>query len=118
MKKIEAIIRPHKQDELLQALARSVALSDNSALGVTVLETVGFGRQQGHSEVYRGAEHELGLVPKRMLVIYVSDDHVDAVVKLICDVAQTGKYGDGKIAVLPVDSLIRIRTGEQGEGAL
>ena len=118
MKKIEAIIRPHKQDELLQALAQSDALTDNSALGVTVLDTVGFGRQQGHSEVYRGVEQELGLVPKRMLIMYVSDDQVDDVVKLICDVAQTGKFGDGKIAVLPVENLTRIRTGEVGNPAL
>jgi len=118
MKRIEAIIRPHKQDELLEALARSSALTEDSALGVTVLETVGFGRQQGHSDVYRGAEQELGLVPKRMIIMYVSDDHVEQAVELIRKTAHTGKYGDGKIAVLPVDNLIRIRTGDQGESAL
>lgn len=118
MKKIEAIIRPHKVDDLLKALSKSSALTESSALGVTVLDTVGFGRQQGHSEVYRGVEQEMGLVPKRMLIMYVNDDQVEGVVKLICDQAQTGQYGDGKIAVLPVDELTRIRTGEAGETAL
>ena len=118
MKKIEAIIRPHKLDELLKALTQSDALTESSALGVTVLDTVGFGRQKGHSEVYRGVEQEMGLVPKRMLIMYVSDDQVDSVVTLICDVAQTGKFGDGKIAVLPVENLTRIRTGEEGHPAL
>ena len=118
MKKIEAIIRPHKQDELLQALANSDVLTDGSALGVTVMDTVGFGRQKGHSEVYRGVEQEMGLVPKRMLMMYVGDQQVDAVVKMITEIAQTGKMGDGKIAVLPVEHLIRIRTGEAGEVAL
>lgn len=118
MKKIEAIIRPHKQEELLQALGRSNALTETSALGLTILETVGFGRQKGHSDVYRGVEQEMGLVPKRMLVMYVSDDQVDTVVKLICDIAQTGKPGDGKIAVLPMEDLVRVRTREQGEIAL
>lgn len=118
MKKIEAIIRPHKQEELLQALAQSNALTETSALGVTVLDTVGFGRQRGHSDVYRGVEQEMGLVPKRLLILYVSDDQVDNVVKLICDIAQTGKPGDGKIAILPIEDLIRVRTREQGETAL
>lgn len=118
MKRIEAIIRPHKQEEVLQALAQSEALTDSSALGVTVLETVGFGRQQGHSEVYRGVEEEKGLVPKRMLILYVNDDHVDRVVKLIQETAQTGKFGDGKIAVQPLDRLTRVRTGEEGDIAL
>ena len=118
MKKIEAIIRPHKQDEVLLALAGSKVLSDNSALGVTVLETVGFGRQKGHSEVYRGVEQEMGLVPKRMIVMYVSDDQVAEVVDLIRKVAQTGQFGDGKIAVLPMENLTRIRTGEEGDTAL
>ena len=83
MKKIEVIIRPHKQEEVLQALARSEALSDSSALGVTILETVGFGRQKGHSEVYRGVEQEMGLVPKRLLILYVRDDQVEEVVGLV-----------------------------------
>lgn len=118
MKKIEAMIRPYKQDEILQALARSGALTESSASGVSVVEAIGFGRQQGHSEVYRGAEQGMGLVPKRMLVMYVSDDQVDSVVKLIRDIACTGEFGDGKIAVLPMDNLTRIRTGEAGEAAL
>jgi nitrogen regulatory protein P-II 1 len=118
MKKIEAIIRPHKQDALLQALAQSNALAKGSALGVTVVNTVGFGRQKGHSDVYRGVKQEMGVVPKRMLILYVNDDQVDSVVKLITDVAQTGQMGDGKIAVFPMDNLTRIRTGEQGESAL
>ena len=94
MKKIEAIIRPHKKDQILRALAESSALTDESALGVTVLETVGFGRQRGHSDVYRGVDQELGLVPKRMLIMYVSDEQVDDVVKLITEIARTGKAGD------------------------
>jgi len=118
MKKIEAIIRPHKQEELLQALAKSDALTEGSALGVTVLDTVGFGRQKGHSEVYRGVEQEFGLVPKRMLIMYVDDDQVDGAVKLITEIARTGEAGDGKIAVLPVEDLTRIRTGEAGVTAL
>jgi nitrogen regulatory protein P-II 1 len=118
MKKIEAIIRPHKQDALLQGLAQSDALTEGSALGVTVLETVGFGRQKGHSEVYRGVEQEMGVVPKRMVIMYVNDDQVDGVVRLITEIAQTGQMGDGKIAVLPVENLTRIRTGEEGESAL
>ena len=93
-------------------------MAKTSALGVSVIETVGFGRQMGHSDVYRGVEHEMGLVPKRMLVMYVDDDQVDEIVKVIQDVAQTGKYGDGKIAVTPLESLIRIRTGEAGVSAL
>jgi nitrogen regulatory protein P-II 1 len=118
MKKIEAIIRPHKKEELLKALVESEALSGESALGITILETVGFGRQKGHSDVYRGSHKELGLVPKRMLIMYVSDDQVNAVVGLITKIARTGKPGDGKIAVLPVENLIRVRTGEEGEPAL
>ena len=118
MKKIEAIIRPHKQDALLQALAQSDALTEGSALGVTVLDTVGFGRQKGHSEVYRGVEQEMGVVLKRMLIMYVNDEQVNSVVKLITDIAQTGQMGDGKIAVLPMDNLTRIRTGEEGQCAL
>ena len=118
MKKIEAIVRPHKKDQILKALAESSALSGESALGITVLDTVGFGRQRGHSDVYRGSDTELGLVPKRMLIMYVTDDQVAEVVKVITEVAKTGKPGDGKIAVLPVDNLTRVRTGEEGETAL
>lgn len=118
MKKIEAIIRPHKQQELLHALSQSNVLNESSALGVTFMETVGFGRQPGHSHVYRGVEQEMGLVPKRILMMYVSDDQVEEVVNLIRDCAQTGEFGDGKIAVLPVDNLVRIRTGEDGHSAL
>lgn len=118
MKKIEAFIRPHKQEELLRALAHSNVLSHDSAHGVTVLEASGLGQQQGHSEVYSGVEQHLGLVPKRMVILYVADDQVESVVKLIREKAYTGQYGDGKIAVLPVDNLVRIRTGEAGEGAL
>lgn len=118
MKKIEAIIRPYKQDEILQALARSGALTDSSASGVSVIDTVGFGLQQGHSEVYRGGQEGMALVPKRMLVMYVSDEHVENVIKVIRDAARTGEFGDGKIAVMPMDNLTRIRTGETGEAAL
>lgn len=112
MKRVEAIIRPHKLDEVLEAIGKS-GLS-----GVTVLETQGFGHQLGHSEVYRGVESEYSLVPKRMLVMYVSEKKVDELVKLINDVAQTGKIGDGKIAVVSLDNIIRIRTGEEGRAAV
>jgi len=118
MKKIEAIIRPHKQQDLLHALLESSVLTESSALGVTFVDTVGFGRQRGHSHVYRGVDQEMGLVPKRMLMMYVSDDQVEEVVKLIQEAAQTGEFGDGKIAVLPVENLVRIRTGEDGHSAL
>lgn len=118
MKKIEAIVRPHKVDQILKALAESSALSGESALGVTVLETVGFGRQRGHSDVYRGAEQDLGLVPKRMLMMYVGDDEVEGVVKLIKELAHTGKPGDGKVAVSEIVGLTRVRTGEEGDIAL
>lgn len=112
MKRIEAIIRPHRQEAVLQAL------SDSSALGVSVLDSIGFGRQSGHSDVYQSVDHDMCLVPKRMLIMYVNDDQVESIVKVIQDVAQTGKYGDGKIAVTPLDDLVRIRTGEAGESAL
>lgn len=118
MKKIEAIIRPYKQDEILQALARSGALTESSASGVSVIDAIGFGLQQGHSEVYRGSQQGMGLVPKRMLMVYVSDDQAEAVVKLIREIACTGEFGDGKIAVMPMENLTRIRTGEAGESAL
>ncbi len=118
MKKIEAIIRTDKQDELLRALAHSDFLNHDSALALIVQDAVGFGRQQGHSDVYRGVEEHLGLVPKRMLILYVADEQVNSVVKLIRETAYTGQYGDGKIAVLPVDKLMRIRTGEEGQTAL
>jgi nitrogen regulatory protein PII len=112
MKRIEAIIRPSKIQPVLEALQQNIDVA------VTVSEVVGFGRQVGHSEVYRGVEQEKGLVPKRMLILYVNDDQVERLVRTISELAQTGKPGDGKVAVLPVDSFTRIRTGEEGEVAL
>ncbi len=116
MKKIEAIIRPSRVGAVLQALAKW------GATGVTVTETVGFGQQGGHSEVYSeiyaGTEQVAGLVPKRLLLCYVNDEQVSEVIECICDKARTGKYGDGKIAVSSLDEVVRIRTGEKGRIAL
>ena len=112
MKRIEAIVRPSKLQAVLEALHQS------GDIAVTVIDAMGFGRQAGHSEVYRGVEHERGLVPKRMVILYVSDEQVEPIVKLICETGQTGRFGDGKVAVLPVENFIRVRTGEEGEVAL
>jgi nitrogen regulatory protein PII len=93
------------------------ALGESGVAGVTVVETTGFGRQKGHSDLYKGTEQSFGLVPKRMLIVYVNDDDLDQVIKCICNVARTEKVGDGKIAVCDIDNMVRIRTGEQGETA-
>ena len=111
MKRVEAIIRPHRTDEVVKALGES------GVAGVTVVETKGFGRQKGHSDLYKGTEQSYGLVPKRMLIVYVNDSDLDQVVDCICNVARTEKVGDGKIAVCDIDNMVRIRTGEQGETA-
>ena len=107
MKRIEAVIRPHKLNEVLEAL------DQHGISGVTVVETIGFGRQRGHSEVFKGSDESFGLVPKRMLVLYVADKDVDAIVQRICQVAQTGQVGDGKLVVTGIDKAVRIRTGEE-----
>ena len=112
MKKVEAIIKPFKLDDVKQAL------SEVGVQGLTVTEVKGFGRQKGHTEVYRGAEYVVDFLPKVKLEVVVGDGQVDAVVSAITGAAATGKIGDGKIFVLPIEQAIRIRTGEQGEEAL
>jgi len=112
MKKIEAIIKPFKLDDVKEAL------KDIGIHGLTVTEVKGFGRQKGHTELYRGAEYVIDFLPKIKLEIVVSDDSVTKVVDSIIDSARTGKIGDGKIFILPMEEVIRIRTGEHGEEAL
>ena len=112
MKLIVAVLKPFKLDEAKEAL---------KALGVhgmTLTEAQGFGRQRGHTEVYRGAEYEVEFVPKIRLEVVVDDGQVDDVANAIVDAAGTGKSGDGKVWILPVDELIRVRTGERGADAL
>lgn len=112
MKKIEAIIKPFKLDEVKEAL-QEVGLQ-----GITVIEAKGFGRQKGHTELYRGAEYVVDFLPKVKLEIVVADDAVEAALDAIRRAAQTGKIGDGKIFVSAIDEAIRIRTGETGNDAL
>lgn len=112
MKKIEAIIKPFKLDDVKEAL-HSIGLQ-----GLTVTEVKGFGRQRGHTELYRGAEYMVDFLPKVKLEIVVEDDQADAVTQAICSAASTDRIGDGKIFVLPVGETVRIRTGERGESAL
>ena len=112
MKKIEAIIKPFKLDEVMEAL-QEVGLQ-----GITVTEAKGFGRQKGHTELYRGAEYIVEFQPKIKLQIAISDEQVDAAIDAICGAAATGKIGDGKIFISPLEQSIRIRTGETGEDAL
>lgn len=112
MKKIEAIIKPFKLDDVKEAL------KDIGIQGLTVTEVKGFGRQKGHTELYRGAEYVIDFLPKIKLEIIVSDDAVTKVVDAIVESARTGKIGDGKIFILPMEEVIRIRTGERGEDAL
>ncbi|PLX50840.1 MAG: transcriptional regulator [Desulfobulbaceae bacterium] len=112
MKKIEAIIKPFKLDALKDALhAIGVA-------GMTVSEVKGFGRQKGHTEIYRGAEYIVDFIPKVKVELVVAGDTAEQVVKTIMEATQTGKIGDGKIFVMPVDSIVRIRTGETDEEAI
>jgi nitrogen regulatory protein P-II 1 len=112
MKKIEAIIKPHKLDEVQDALR------NGGVNGMTVTEVRGFGRQRGHTEIYRGSEYTVNFVPKVKIEIYADDDQTDGIVKIISQIANTGKVGDGKIAVLPLENVVRIRTGENGREAL
>ena len=112
MKKIEAIIQPFKLDEV------KTALIGIGVEGITVSEVRGHGRQKGHSEVYRGAEYRVDLLPKIKLEMVVSDARVPQIVSAITDAAKTGKIGDGKIFITTVEEAIRIRSGERGEGAL
>ena len=112
MKKIEAIIKPFKLDEVKEAL-HEVGVS-----GITVTEAKGFGRQKGHTELYRGAEYVVDFLPKVKIEVVLSDDMVDGAIEAIVEAARTDKIGDGKIFVSPVEQAIRIRTGESGEDAL
>lgn len=112
MKKIEAIIKPFKLDDVKEALA------EVGIQGITVSEVRGFGRQKGHTELYRGAEYVVDFLPKIRVDVVLEDDLVDRATEAIVQASRTGRIGDGKIFVLPVDSVIRIRTGERDSGAL
>lgn len=112
VKKIEAIIKPFKLDEVKEAL------NELGVKGMTITEVKGFGRQKGHTEIYRGAEYVIDFLPKIKIEVVVEAEMVGKVVDLIQKTAQTGKIGDGKIFVLPVDEIIRIRTGERGHEAI
>ena len=112
MKKIEAIIKPYKVDQVKQALAEA------GIEGMTVSEVKGFGRQKGHTELYRGAEYVVDFLPKVKVEILVGDDKVEQVIDTIVAAARSGQIGDGKIFVVPVNEAVRIRTGERGSAAL
>jgi nitrogen regulatory protein P-II 1 len=112
MKKIEAIIKPFKLDEVREAL------SDIGVTGLTVAEVKGFGRQKGHTELYRGAEYVVDFLPKVKIELVVGNDTVERAIETIVKAAHTGKIGDGKIFVLPVEQVVRIRTGETNEAAI
>ena len=112
MKMVTAIIKPFKLDEVREAL------SDIGVQGITVTEVKGFGRQKGHTELYRGAEYVVDFLPKMKIEIVLSDDLVDTAVQAIISAARTDKIGDGKIFVSPVEQAIRIRTGETGDDAV
>jgi nitrogen regulatory protein P-II 1 len=112
MKKVEIIIKPFKLEEVKEGLAAA------GIQGMTVSEVKGFGRQKGHSEIYRGAEYTVDFVPKVKMEIVVDDAVVDKAVDVILAEAKTGKIGDGKIFILPVENAYRIRTGEQGKDAI
>jgi len=112
MKKIEAVIKPFKLDEVKEAL-HEVGLQ-----GLTVLEAKGFGRQKGHTELYRGAEYVVDFLPKVKIEVICDDTMVERAVEAIVNAARTGRIGDGKIFVTPIEEVIRIRTGERGEQAL
>ena len=112
MRKVEAIIKPFKLDEVKEAL------HDIGIQGMTVTEVKGFGRQKGHTELYRGAEYVVDFLPKIKIEIAVPDEMADKVVQAVVGAANTGRIGDGKIFVLPMEEVIRIRTGERGPDAL
>ena len=112
MKKIEAIIKPFKLDEVKEALQEA------GIQGLTVTEVKGFGRQKGHTELYRGAEYVVDFLPKIKIEMVLPDDQIDAAIEAIVSAARTEKIGDGKIFVSPVDQAIRIRTGETGDDAV
>ncbi len=112
MKKIEAVVKPFKLEETKEALANV------GVQGITVTEVKGYGRQRGHTELYRGAEYVVELLPKVKLELVVQDEMVDKVVQTITESAHTGRIGDGKIFVIPIDDAVRIRTGDKGEAAI
>lgn len=112
MKKIEAIIKPFKLDDVKEAL-NGIGIK-----GMTISEVKGYGRQKGHTEVYRGAEYVIDFLPKLKIEIIVNADQVDTVVDTVVEAAKTGKIGDGKIFVLPVESVVRVRTGERDHEAI
>ena len=112
MKKVEAIIKPYKLDEV------KTALTQVGVQGLTVTEVRGFGRQKGHKEQYRGAEYTVDLVPKVKVEVVVADGAVQAAVDAICRAAKTGEIGDGKVFVYALESALRIRTGEKGDAAI
>lgn len=112
MKQVVAVIKPHKLDDVKDALKEA------GIQGMTVVDAKGFGRQRGQTEVYRGAEYEIEFIPKLRIELVVAESQLDAAVEAIRSAAQTGKIGDGKIFVLPVERALRIRTGEEGEDAL
>jgi nitrogen regulatory protein P-II 1 len=112
MKKVEAIIKPFKLDEVKDALVE-IGIG-----GMTVTEVRGFGQQKGHTEIYRGTEYVIDFLPKVKIEIVVKDEDVEKVIQTIMKTAQTGRVGDGKIFVIPVEEVVRIRTGERGEQAI
>jgi nitrogen regulatory protein P-II 1 len=112
MKKVEAVFKPFKLDDVKDALNKI------GIKGITVSEVKGYGRQKGHTELYRGAEYVVDFLPKVKIEVVVSDDQMPAVVDVILSSAKTGRIGDGKIFVIPVEQVVRIRTGEKGEEAI
>jgi len=112
LKKIEAVIKPFKLDEVREAL------SEIGVAGLTVTEVKGFGRQKGHTELYRGAEYVVDFLPKVKIELIITDSMLESAIETIVKAAHTGKIGDGKIFVSPVEQVIRIRTGESGESAI
>ena len=112
MKKIEAIIRPHKLDEV------HTALQEAGFMGLTVSEVRGYGRQKGHKEIYRGSEYNIEFVPKIKIELICTDNKAEKALEIIISKSKTGEVGDGKIFIMPMEDIIRIRTEESGEGAL
>ncbi len=112
MKLVTAVIKPHKWEDV------RVALETIGVTGMTVSEVSGYGRQKGHTEVYRGAEYDVALVPKIRIEIALDDGDVDGVVSAVVSAAQTGRIGDGKVWVSPLESVVRVRTGDRDESAL
>jgi nitrogen regulatory protein P-II 1 len=112
VKKIEAVIKPFKLEDVKDALSQA------GVTGMTVSDVKGYGRQQGHSELYRGAEYVVDFLPKIKLELIVADEDVDSIISVIIESAKTGKIGDGKIFISPIEKIVRIRTGEQDEEAI